>query len=351
VPAAIGIESRNREQRKRQSLWPAIEIADTSDGIYLNDRTVEILRLAKKVAAVNIPVLITGETGTGKELLSLAIHRASPRATRSFLAFNCNAVPREMIDSQLFGYRRGAFTGAQEQFAGVIRNTAGGTIFLDEIGELSPEVQPKLLRFLETHEIHPLGEGAPVLVDVRVVAATNADLDRLVSEGRFREDLFYRLNVVRFHLPPLRERREEIPPLAEYFLRKAADEYRKGRPRIADETLEHLLLHSWPGNIRQLGNEIRRMVALADPDAVLRPQDLSAELLAARNRTSAPAQRTPVISVRADQTLPDAIAELERIMVTKALADTKGRLEPAAERLGISRKGLYLKRHKLGLEN
>jgi transcriptional regulator with PAS, ATPase and Fis domain len=298
---------------------------------------------------VDIAVLITGETGTGKEMLARAIHRASPRAMRPFTAFNCAAVPRDLIDSQLFGYRRGAFTGAQEQFAGVIRTTAGGTILLDEVGELTLDVQPKLLRFLEQREIHPLGEGQPVVVDVRIVAATNADLDRLVSEGKFREDLFYRFNVVRFHMPPLRERREEIPPLAHYFLRRAADEFKKGRVQLADETLEYLLLYHWPGNVRQLANEIRRMVAMADADALLRPADLTAEVRAARAAKLAGAEPT-TIAIRADQTLPEAIAELERVMLTRALADAEGRLEPAARRLGISRKGLYLKRHKLHLD-
>jgi transcriptional regulator with GAF, ATPase, and Fis domain len=158
-------------------------------------------------------VLITGETGTGKEVLARLIHNYSPRATKTFLPFNCTATPRDMLDSQLFGHRRGAFTGAMENFSGVIRAASGGTLFLDEIGESTLDIQPKLLRFLESGEVHPIGETHPQRVDVRVIAATNADVDMLVSQGRFREDLFYRLNIVRLHMPPLRERRVEIRPL------------------------------------------------------------------------------------------------------------------------------------------
>ena len=171
---------------------------------------------------------IEGETGTGKEVLARAIHAASSRAAAAFLPFNCMSCPREMIDAQLFGHRRGAFTGASDHALGVIRASAGGTLLLDEIGETPIEVQPKLLRFLESGEVHPIGETHPVKVDVRVIAATNADLDALVSSGRFREDLFYRLNIVRLHVPPLRERRVEIPTLSQHYLRKYAQEYDKG---------------------------------------------------------------------------------------------------------------------------
>src|SRR6185436_16797891 len=176
----------------------------------------------------------------------------SDRADRPMLPFNCTAVPRDMIESQLFGYRKGAFTGADTAFAGVIRSAAGGTLFLDEIAEVPLEMQPKLLRFLETHEIHPLGEPQPIKVDVRVIAATNASVERLLADGRFRDDLFYRLNVMRLSLPALRERREEIPPLVQHYVHKWADEQRKGRLTVSDETLEYLLLFSWPGNVRQL---------------------------------------------------------------------------------------------------
>src|SRR5919106_6993076 len=215
-------------------------------------------------------------------MLARTIHRASDRADKILLPFNCTAVPRDMLESQLFGYRRGSFTGADASFAGVIRSAAGGTLFLDEIAEVPLDVQPKLLRFLETHEIHPLGEPQPIKVDVRVIAATNARLEQLVAEGRFREDLFYRLNVVRLRMPPLRERREESPALVEHFIRRYAEQQKKGRLTLSDEALEYLLLYAWPGNIRQLANEVNRMVAMAEADATLTAAHLSAEIQATR---------------------------------------------------------------------
>jgi len=209
-------------------MWPS---RDTQQlGMVLAaDRMFELVNVSRRLAPSSITVLVTGETGTGKELLARVLHDASPRKPKPFIPFNCNAIARDMLDAQLFGYRRGAFTGAQEAFQGVIRAAAGGTLFLDEIGEISLDVQPKLLRFLESGEIHPLGEAKPLTVDVRVVAATNANLEQLVAQGKFREDLFYRLNVVRLEVPPLRERREEIPPLVQHYLDKCSREDRHSR--------------------------------------------------------------------------------------------------------------------------
>jgi DNA-binding NtrC family response regulator len=310
-----------------------------------------LLATARRVAAANIPVLITGETGTGKEVLARLIHGYSPRASRTFLPFNCSATPRDMLDAQLFGHRKGAFTGASENFSGVIRAAAGGTLFLDEIGESTLDIQPKLLRFLESGEVHPIGETHPQRVDVRVIAATNADVDTLVSQGRFREDLFYRLNIVRLHIPPLRERRVEIPAFANHYLQKYAKEMNKGELRLSEETMEYLVLYRWPGNVRQIANEMRRLAALAEPGAVLMPEHLCADIAASR-RTMPATERTlegNEIVVRIDQPFGAAIQHLERAMVQAALARTSS-VDEAAKLLGVSRKGLYLKRLRYGME-
>jgi DNA-binding NtrC family response regulator len=319
----------------------------------MNQAMREIVATARKVAPTSAVVLLTGETGTGKEVIARVIHAASPGADRPFVPFNCTAVPRDMVESQLFGYRRGAFTGALADHPGVIRAAAGGTLFLDEVGELPLDVQPKLLRFLQEREIQPLGSARPLQVsDVRVVAATNSNLDRMVTEGRFREDLFYRLNVVPIRIPPLRERREEIPPLAEHFLQKAAREFKKGSLRLAEETMEYLVLYRWPGNVRELANEMQRMAAMAEAGAVLMPEHLSQQIAATRRTVPASERQltgTEVV-VRLDQPMPAAVEHLERTMVQYALKICGDRLEDAAHLLGLSRKGLYLKRRRLGLE-
>ena len=351
IAMALTLDRYRRDEQQRAALWPTETLDADPESIWASEPMSEVLAVARRIAPTTLSVLLTGETGTGKEMLARATHRASDRSDRPMIPFNCTAVPRDMIESQLFGYRRGAFTGADASFAGVIRSAAGGTLFLDEIADVPLDVQPKLLRFLETHEIHPLGEPQPVKVDVRVIAATNAKLEQLVAEGRFREDLFYRLNVVHLKLPPLRERREEIPPLVEHYLRKYSDEQKKGRLTLADETLEYLLLYSWPGNLRQLANEVRRMVAMAETDATLTPALLSPEIQASRR--TIPATATvgvePEVRVRIDQPLPAAVELLEQTMVKSALDKTHGRVEEAARILGISRKGLFLKRRRWGL--
>jgi hydrogenase-4 transcriptional activator len=349
VDTAVTLDRYRREEKQRAALWPPDSL-ETDGGLWVSEQMTELLSIAKRIAPADISVLLTGETGTGKEVLARAVHRASPRAAKPFVPFNCTAVPRDMLESQLFGYRKGSFTGAEHAFEGVIRAAAGGTLFLDEIAEIGLDLQPKLLRFLETHEVHGLGEPQPVKVDVRVIAATNADLETLVAEGRFREDLFYRLNVVRLRVPPLRERREEIPPLIEHYLAKFAEEQKKGRLALDDESLEFLVLYAWPGNVRQLVNEISRIVAFADPDSTITPALLSPEIQASRRTVRLLPGDEPEIRVRLDQPLNDAVDAIERVMVTRALERAHGNYENAAKLLGISRKGLFLKRRRWGMQ-
>ncbi|HXW06312.1 MAG TPA: sigma-54 dependent transcriptional regulator [Vicinamibacterales bacterium] len=351
LATAVALDRYRREEKQRAALWPAEAFDADPESIWASEQTADILATARRIAPGRIPVLLTGETGTGKEMLARAIHRASDRADRPMLPFNCSAVPRDMLESQLFGYRKGAFTGADTSFPGVIRSAAGGTLFLDEIAEIGLDLQPKLLRFLEHQEIQPLGEPHPIKVDVRIIAATNASLEQLVAQGRFRDDLFYRLNVLGLRLPPLRERREEIPALLQHYIRRFGDEQKKGRLTLSDEALEYLLLYSWPGNVRQLANEVRRMVALAEVDGTLTAALLSPEIQASRRTVPASTPDTPEISVALDQPLPAAVEQLELTMVRRALERTHGRVEDAARLLGISRKGLFLKRRRWGLRH
>jgi DNA-binding NtrC family response regulator len=343
------LERAQAEREERLTLWPIEELPSDDNDAVMTGQMRDLMAFVRKVARANVSVLLTGESGTGKEVLARAIHGFSGRATKPFVPFNCTAVPRELIESQLFGYRRGAFTGADRDNHGLIRAARDGTLFLDEIGELGLDLQPKLLRFLESGEIHPLGEPTPLAVDVRIVAATNANLDELVQAGRFREDLFYRLNVIRLTIPPLRERRDEIPALVHHFVLRAAEEFEKGRVRVAEETMEHLLLYRWPGNVRELQNEIRRMVALAEADTVLKPSALSPQILRATPRASRQSGGGAEVAVTLTDKLIPTLARIEREMIKVALRTSHGRVEAAARALGISRKGLYLKRQRLGL--
>ena len=351
--AALALDRMRRDERSRVTARQHESSPLDADTLFFSTEMQELLATVQRVASTHAPVLITGETGTGKEIVARLIHGHSRRSKGKFIPFNCTAASPELLDSQLFGHRRGAFTGAIENFGGVIRAAAGGTLFLDEVGETPSEVQPKLLRFLESSEIHPIGDALPTKVDVRIVAATNAELDSLVATGRFRQDLFYRLNVVRLHVPPLRERRVEIATLASHYLRKFAQEYQKGDLRLSDDTIEYLVLFRWPGNVRQLVNEMRRMAALAENDAVLMPAHLSPDIFSSR-RTLPPSEHqlepTEVI-VRLDQSMSAAVAHLERAMIDRALRECDGRLEETAARLGLSRKGLYLKRQRLGIDS
>jgi transcriptional regulator with PAS, ATPase and Fis domain len=343
------LERARAERDERLTLWPIDDPADT-EGAVVGGRMRDLMAQAQRFARTSAGVLITGESGTGKEILARAIHRYSPRADKPFVPFNCTAVPRDMLESQLFGHRRGAFTGADRDYPGLIRAAKGGTLFLDEVGELSLDLQPKLLRFLESGEIAPLGEPGTLTVDVRIVAATNRNLEQMVQEGRFREDLFYRLNIIPITIPPLRDRRDEIPALVHHFVDQAATEYQKGRLQVAQETMEQLLLHPWPGNIRQLQNEIRRLVVLADPDSVILPTHLTGAASQGHGHAAPPRPATGLeLHLPVSGKLTCSVTKLEREMIRHALETTHGRLEDAAASLGISRKGLYLKRRRLGL--
>jgi DNA-binding NtrC family response regulator len=299
----------------------------------------------------DLTVLITGESGTGKELIARAIHVGSLRSAAVFLPYNCTTTGRDLADSQLFGHRRGSFTGAVSDQRGLVRTAAGGTLFLDEIGDLPLDVQPKLLRFLEQHEIMPIGDAKPQKVDVRVLAATNADLEQRVAEGKFREDLYYRLSVIRIHVPPLRERREEIPHLSTYFLREALERLGKPDIQLSSETLDVFSQYWWPGNVRQLKNEIQRAVALSAPGGTIEPAHLSPEIGTTRLAgTLSATSQPPRLSRAGSANLASAVEEVERDLIQVALDRSAGNISETARVLGLTRRGLYLKMRRLGLD-
>src|SRR5256714_4962563 len=233
------------------------EIIGTSESLQA------VFRLVEKVAATNTNILIEGESGTGKELVARAIHHNSPRSDRPFVAINCGALPETLLESELFGHMKGAFTGAVANKSGLFRAAEGGTIFLDEVGEISQAMQVRLLRAVQEHEVTPVGSSAPIQFDARIICATNRDLEKEVAEGRFREDLFYRLNVIEIHLPPLRERREDIPLLARHFIARTAREQGHDEKAIEPEAMSALLNYAWPGNVRELQNAIERAFTLS----------------------------------------------------------------------------------------
>ncbi|MCC4603152.1 sigma-54-dependent transcriptional regulator [Xanthomonas campestris] len=288
-------------------------------------------------AASDLAVLITGETGTGKELAARALHRASTRANAPFVAVNCAAIPLELMESELFGHRKGAFSGASSDRLGLIREADGGTLFLDEIGDMPLPMQAKLLRFLQEGEVTPLGGSGPQKVDVRVLAATHRDLAACVADGRFRSDLRYRLNVVPIELPPLRERGQDILLLAQHFLRSGT-----GRAQgLSPAAQERLLAHRWPGNVRELRNVMQRSQVLGRGTSIDAP-DLD-DALADAGEPAPPLSSAPVGS------LPEAVARLEREMIQAALAQSQGNRAEAARRLGIHRQLLYRKLEEYGL--
>jgi DNA-binding NtrC family response regulator len=351
VQAAVTRTADGESEDDEQNLWPRMTQAGPDEVVFRSPRMAELLKIALRLASTNLPVLITGETGTGKEILARIVHDASRVQRGPFVPFNCAATPRDLMESTLFGHRRGAFTGATDAFPGIIRSAANGTLFLDEIGDLDHGVQPKLLRFLESGEIHTLGESRPHHVTVRVIAATNTDITREVQSGTFRRDLFYRIGVTPLHLPPLRERKDEIPALAALFLARYTRELGRTSLRLGDDFIAALLLYDWPGNIRELANEVRRAVAMADDGATLNSASLAPDILQRWNER--PIQVAPsaglLVHVRLDQTLAQAVRHLEEQFIDHALEATGGRVTEAAGILGLSRKGLFLKRRRRGL--
>jgi len=322
----------------------------------------EVFRAIGRLSKSNMTVLLTGESGTGKELVARALHRHSPRAAQPFIALNTAAIPRELLESELFGHERGSFTGATAQRVGRFEQADGGTLFLDEIGDMPAELQTRLLRVLAEGDFYRVGGHHPVHVDVRVIAATHQDLERRVKENTFREDLFHRLNVIRLQLPPLRERVEDIPELAEHFLRMTAKELDVEPKRLSPKALEAFRAYAWPGNVRQLENVCRRVTIMA-PTQAIEVHDLPRELtvdpatetvqgdrlgtdweVALRRWAEHHAQSSPV------PILDEAVPKFEKTMIRVALARTHGRRHDAARLLGWGRNTLTRKIKELGLE-
>jgi two-component system, NtrC family, response regulator HupR/HoxA len=287
----------------------------------------EAVDLARKVLDTDTTVLLLGETGTGKELFARLIHDSGPRRGARFVAQNCGALPETLLESELFGHARGAFTGAVADRKGLFEEADGGTIFLDEVGEMSPAMQLRLLRVLQEGEIRRVGSSTPRTVNVRVLAATNSDLELDLATGCFRKDLYYRLNVFPIRLPPLRDRREDVAALAEHFLRVYRERARRAVPAVSPEAMRCLCAYPFPGNVRELENEIERAVALADPGQPIGPEHLSVRVREGAEKSMPP------------RTLSDAIEQLKRRMIEDALREC-GSKTRAAERLGLTRQSL-----------
>jgi two-component system, NtrC family, nitrogen regulation response regulator GlnG len=318
----------------------------------------DVFRAIGRLSGSSMTVLITGESGTGKELVARALHQHSPRAGRSFVALNTAAIPAELLESELFGHEKGAFTGADARRTGRFEQADGGTLFLDEIGDMSAALQTRLLRVLAEGEFYRVGGQVPVRVDVRVIAATNQDLAKGVESGRFREDLFHRLNVMRIRIPPLRERREDIPLLLEHYLRKAADELSVPGKTISPEVLDRFAAFDWPGNVRQLVNTCQRLTVVA-PGREIRLSDLPPELGPPLEAPSQPLDWTDGLAAWAQRRLEigkepllvDAMAAFERTLIQVAMARAGGRRQDAARLLGWGRNTLARKIRELGIED
>jgi transcriptional regulator with GAF, ATPase, and Fis domain len=332
---------RRRLARRRPAASPLDSGAEEPEGLALvghSPAIIEVMKTLARVAPSQATVLVLGETGTGKELVARTIHRWSERASHRFVAVNCSALAEGLLESELFGHVKGAYTGAASSRPGLFREADKGTLFLDEIGDISPALQARLLRALQEHEIVPLGAETPVKIDVRVVAATHRDLPELVRQGRLREDLYYRLDVVTLSLPPLRERRQDIPLLVDHFLRTLTSRHGRGPVAVDPEALRRLLGYDWPGNIRELQNVLERALLLAE-QGVIGPEHLAttvrASAAALPEAPEAPALR--------------GLEEVEREHVIRVLAATGGNREESSRILGISRRTLTRMIQRWGL--
>jgi Nif-specific regulatory protein len=335
LTAEVGVLRRDIAQRER--FTEMVGTAATMTAVF---------RLMESAAASTITVLLEGETGTGKELVARGIHAASARATEPFVAVNCAALPETLLESELFGHRKGAFTGATQDQRGLFEAASGGTIFLDEIGEMPLGMQAKLLRVLQDGEVTPVGERTPRKVDVRVISATNRDLVGEVSRRTFRDDLYYRVGAFPIRLPPLRDRPEDVPLLVKTFLVAAAERAGKRVAGIAPAVLDRLVAYAWPGNVRELQNEIERAVVLAPDGAVIGIEHLSSKVGGATAPAPAAA---PTTEPGTSRDLRDARAEFEVQFITKVLSEHGGNVTRAARALGISRVALQKKMKEYGL--
>jgi len=356
-----------REMKQAIAIQPADFDDDTDAGIVGRSEAMQtIFKTIGQLSASDATVLITGESGTGKELVARAIYQHSRRSKQPFLAINCAAIPENLLESELFGHEKGAFTGATTQRIGKFEQGNHGTLFLDEVGDMSLATQAKILRVLQDGSFERVGGNQTVRVDVRIIAATNKQLEKAVADGQFREDLFYRLNVVRIHLPPLRERREDIKLLAGYFLRKFSRQLRQPVKSISPEAMEFLLQHSWPGNVRELENAIQRALIMSKGDVLL-PADFTQEILSARQAKPEVSLSPAPIQPKAGETNLEALARqlfdwakqdsrrrlipaVERELVIHALRETKGNQVHAARLLGISRATLRKRIEKFGIQ-
>lgn len=322
--------TRLRQRVKADARYP--EIIAKSAGMR------EALELGAKVAQHPSTVLITGESGTGKELIARLTHAASPRANRAFVPINCGAIPENLLESELFGHVKGAFTGAHADRAGLFEEADGGTLFLDEIGELPAQLQVKLLRALQEGEIRRVGDSSSRRVDVRIISATARDLDQEVRDGTFRSDLYYRINVVRIHLPPLRQRTEDIPALARHFVERFSKQLKVNVTGFEPATMKLLLAHPWYGNVRQLENVVERAMVLAE-NSTIRPEDLPGFIRHPETAVGGPMEALPADEL----SIKKQTAELERRLIARALQITDGNRTKAAELLDLSYRALLYK--------